>query len=104
RPRSVLKLSLNIDISLRSQHFQGRAVSVPANDGVNAAIACRESFQHHLIQEIRQPRVLESDLPVPRALLKAEAGLKRGEERPGRPGLRRAGDRIERRSSSRIAR
>jgi hypothetical protein len=89
--------------ALGLQNLERNLVTVPADPEVDAGRAELEILQGHLVEKRRDPRLAQADFTAPRFEFEAEQGLDQRERRRTRPGLRRAGHRVERRSAAALA-
>src|SRR5690606_39330392 len=85
------------------QHVDRDVAAVAAQHDVEPAVADLELANHHLVDEVRQTRLAKAHPFAGRIEAQSEAGLQERERRRARPGLGRAGDRIEGRPLARHA-
>ena len=79
----------------RASTLTATCASAPGEPDVDAAVAERQLAQRHVVDEVGQHRLVEDHVVVLRIEADPEAGAQQRERRGGRPGLRRAGDRVE---------
>src|SRR4051794_4917042 len=93
----------DLDLAARAQDLQRDVVAVTTDAQIHAGIAQSQIAQDHLVQERRQMRIAQANLAARDVELDAERCLQQREWRRAGPGLRRAGDRIERRAAPLLA-
>src|SRR3954451_19977182 len=89
----------DLNLATRAQHLQRHVVAMAADAQVHAGLAQAQIAQDHLVQKRRQMRIAQPDLAARHVELDAQRRLQQRERGCARPGLRRAGDRIERRAA-----
>src|ERR1051325_10896183 len=94
----------NLDLAAGPQQLHRDLVAVATDDEINAGVPELEIAQDQVAEERRQARVAQADLARAGVELQPERRLDQRERRRARPGLRRAGDRIERRAAAAPAR
>src|SRR6266481_9944441 len=87
----------------RPQDLERNVVPVAADLDVDARTAELQIAQRHLIEERRQPRIAETHFVMSRIEFQSQGCLDQRERGGARPGLRRAGDGIERRPAVALA-
>src|SRR5579862_8096925 len=87
----------NPDIAADARRIERYRVFVAPHPQIDARGTEPQIAQDHLVQKRRQARIAQPDLALERIELQAERGFQQRERRGAGPGLRRAGDRIERR-------
>ena len=85
------------DLPLVAQYLERHVVAVPAQHQVHDRLAKTQVAQGHLLEKLRQPRVVQQDFVAVRIEFETEGRLQEQKRRASGPGLRRAGDWIERR-------
>src|SRR4051812_43173272 len=87
----------DLDLTARAQHFQAHVGAVAADAQIDSGLTQSQVAHNVLVQKCRQMRVAQPDFAARNIELDAERRLQQGERRRTGPGLRRTGDRIERR-------
>src|SRR6478672_8204071 len=93
----------DLDIAAPLENFDRDVVGVAAHLEVDARVLEVQVAQHHFVQERRQARIVQPDFVRGGIELQAERGLDQREGRGAGPGLRRAGDGVERRAAAAAA-
>src|SRR5215203_1229267 len=95
-PLSMRQDDRHLNLAAGAYHLERHLAAVAANPKVDTGGAEPQITQHHFVEKSRQPRVAQADLAAPDVEFQTEGSLQQAERRGTGPGLRRAGDGIER--------
>src|ERR1700733_174422 len=98
-PPSTREHDRHLNLAAPAQDFQRYVVAVATDPEVDAGRAQFQFAQNHLVKERRQPRISQPNFTALRIEFEAKGGFQQCERRGARPGLWRAGDRVQRRSA-----
>src|SRR5262245_66542302 len=87
----------DLEFAVRVEHLHRDGIAAALDRNVGTRVVNADLAQDHLVEEGREMRIAQPYLPRGGVDLEAEGGLQEAERGGGRPRLRRAGDRIERR-------
>src|SRR5450759_1575543 len=99
-PPSMREHDRHLDPAAGAQDLERHLVAVAADPKVDAGRSQFQFSQHHFVEKRRQTRVAQADFAALGVKFEPERRLQQRERRRARPGLRRAGDGIERRAAS----
>src|SRR5579864_976383 len=89
----------NLDLAPCSHHLQRHVIAMPPDPKIRAGGAQLQITKDNLVEKGRQAWIAQTNFAVTRVEFETKCGLKQGEWRRARPGLRRACYRIERRAA-----
>src|SRR5262245_66250901 len=93
----------DLDLAAAAQDLHRHILAMAPDAQIDGRFAKLQSAQDHFIEEGWKARIAQPDLGAFRVEFEPKRRLEQGERRRARPGLRRTGDRIERRPAMLLA-